>query len=752
MYKKLPGNRFFLMLLTIVLFLVPLSLNLEPLSAEALTIGECTDLRDVGTCVANGILSFYEIIIFYFTQLVLVIVGYMFDLILFFSLNSDFYRGGLMQTGWEIVRDFTNIIFIFALLTMAFKLVLNQDDGKTKSTLVKTILVSLVINFSLFFTFIVIDSSNLLARVFYNRIEADGAYQTHQQDTSRNQAANNAQTKITQLASELTKGQPSVSLAIASKINPQKIITQSGADNFILGFAILTSAGILNILMIYVFGSLALLFLGRSLGLMISGIIAPLAFASITVPFLSSQKYIGFGNWIKEMIALAFMAPVFMFFMYLIVTFLGNEGALRSLTANNNTGVLATIMQTYIFFMIIGGLILLAKKVTTSMAGELGSMAAKGVAGVTTALATGAAIAATGGAAVAGRALTGAGNIAQVASKGKYGKRASRWGEGLKSTKFDVTKVPGFNSMANASGVSGLGKMVGKVTSVSGKDIENKTKYAATAVVAGAKDMMSGRSYAEQEAAEEKKRKERREQSEKGDDGVYGWEKKMDAEKKKVEETKAGSEIVSAREAELEKSANAGITLTNGPHAGKTHKDALEAAEKDANDPVKIKDHKKDVKDAEEKVEDSTKEVKKEQAKVQKGKEDVQELNNNITKIQADINNKLSQNKNANISALESMKSTAETALSTAKGTLASAETALSTAETTLETDQKNLKDTIKADPNKILDSVKQEIDVTINTVADEKVALGYDGKNAKLAEKIRNRKIKIGSPQKEEK
>ena len=117
--------------------------------------------------------------------------------------------------------------------------------------------------------------------------------------------------------------------------------------------------------------------------------------------------------------------------MYLVIQFVGNEGTLRGLASTEATGFLAQIMQVYIFFMIIGALLLLSEKVTKKMAGELGGMVVKGVAGVTSGLIAGAAVAATGGVAAAGLAARGAGaaatslgNRTDNASLKKFGSRS----------------------------------------------------------------------------------------------------------------------------------------------------------------------------------------------------------------------------------------------------------------------------------------------------------------------------------------
>ena len=240
-----------------------------------------------------------------------VIVGlaaFFMDTFLFHSLQSGSYRdSGFIVQGWEILRDFTNIVFIFALLMMAFNLVLGRDESNTKGRLVKTILIALVINFSLFVTYAIIDASNILAYTFYNKIE--------QNEVTFNTESGNEL--------EAFKGK-SVSLAIAKKINPQQILNDTGVSNPTVGqrIVMVLMAGVINGVLIYVFLSVTFLFLGRTIGLWLSAVLAPLAFASLTVPAMQKMKYIGFGKWFSSLLQMAFMAPVFLFFLYLAVQFM----------------------------------------------------------------------------------------------------------------------------------------------------------------------------------------------------------------------------------------------------------------------------------------------------------------------------------------------------------------------------------------------------------------------------------------------
>lgn len=75
-----------------------------------------------------------------------------------------------LMSGWALVRDFVNLIFIFILLWIAIATVLGLESYGYKQLLPRLIIVAFIINFSLVFTRLVIDASNLLAVQFLNSI------------------------------------------------------------------------------------------------------------------------------------------------------------------------------------------------------------------------------------------------------------------------------------------------------------------------------------------------------------------------------------------------------------------------------------------------------------------------------------------------------------------------------------------------------------------------------------------------------
>jgi len=102
-------------------------------------------------------------IVFRPLSLVLSIAGYLLDWA--FGLQT-FTDVPIVQEGWTITRDLANMFFVLILLVIAMATILKVETYGMKSLLPKLIAVALLINFSLVFCGVVIDSSQILTSFF----------------------------------------------------------------------------------------------------------------------------------------------------------------------------------------------------------------------------------------------------------------------------------------------------------------------------------------------------------------------------------------------------------------------------------------------------------------------------------------------------------------------------------------------------------------------------------------------------------
>lgn len=385
------------------------------------------------------------------TSYIFALTGRLLDISVNYSVKDTSYRSDFVVEGWGVVRDFCNMFFIFILLYIAFGTILNLHSVKTKEMIINVVIIGLLINFSLFATQVIVDASNILTRVFYNS-QTIKIGPVDDNNIIQNQVG--------------SQGEIQLSLALVGKINPQRLILNAGkaddisvredisedtnvnnngvsATTFIL---VTILASIVNIVGIIVFLTCSLIFISRVIGLWIAMIFAPLAFFSYTIPAMQNWEMVGWKRWWPETIKLAFMAPAFVFFMYLIIKFL--ETGL-GLLINDSKGGLDFVLGIFVPFIFVMILLTKAKDIAKNMSGKIGQSITDGLSKVG-GVALGAGL---GGLAMAGRQTIGrlATNAAQSnafrdwAGKSKIGASALRMTSGVASKNFDfrATKLGG---------------------------------------------------------------------------------------------------------------------------------------------------------------------------------------------------------------------------------------------------------------------------------------------------------------------
>ena len=332
------------------------------------------------------------------------------DFLVGYAIDDNSYRAGFVERGWGIVRDIANIGFIFALIYVAFRTILGLAGGQTKKMIATLIVAALLINFSLFFTRVIIDVGNSLAHVFYNSIEVKNP------NTGED-------------SPPLVEGRKNVALALVSKISIGSVLSAGGLTqdvNFGWYLLAIILVIVLEVLMIYVFFSVGLLFVGRVIGLWFSMIFAPVAFMSYALPEGINIPNFGHKDWWSDLLKQTFMAPLFIFFLYLIVMYLesplspggssapGTASAAVATATNSLSGgqdFTQTFMGVVIPFAMMVVLIFAAKKVAVDFSGKMTGQINKAISGMAKT-----AVGVAGGVALGGAALAMRGTVGKFAA------------------------------------------------------------------------------------------------------------------------------------------------------------------------------------------------------------------------------------------------------------------------------------------------------------------------------------------------
>ncbi|MEK7662311.1 MAG: hypothetical protein AAB355_02330 [Patescibacteria group bacterium] len=271
-----------------------------------------------------------------------------FDLSMQFTLNiSERTKLLGIQDSWVVVRDLLNIVFIFVILWIAIKTILQLGDDR--KLLGSIIISALLINFSLFFTQVIIDSSNVIAFQFYNGITGGNTIDA------------------------------GISDQFMEKLQLTTIFKDPGTKNGLDFLAILSISvfgSIFILITAVVFFLAGLMFLARTVVLIFLMVVSPIGFVGAWVPRLGEYS----GKWWNALINQSLVAPVFLLFIWIILKMTEGSGlnALSGATPSAG-GFSAAIAGSggasgiIFYFALFIALIITALKITKSLSGEFGN-------------------------------------------------------------------------------------------------------------------------------------------------------------------------------------------------------------------------------------------------------------------------------------------------------------------------------------------------------------------------------------------
>ncbi len=371
------------------------------------------------------------------------------------------YNGlGVVHVGWTLLRDVANMSFIFVLLYISMQTVLGIADGKTKKWFVNIVFAALLINFSLFGTQVVIDASNIMATGFWDKIH-------------------------TRVGTTEVSG---ISTQFVEAFKIQSIVDAGNASNDIGPFdmAMIYGGGAL---IMFIAGSLFLtgasMMIARIVQLLFLMIASPLAVLGYVIPQLKAKIT---DKWWHHLLGQAFVAPVFIFMLYLNSVLIQSMD-LVSLTGTGATGDTkfaeafggqASHMTIYYNFMII--IFLLGTSMTVASAvsseGAAAAIALKKKAGGYGASVVGASGRKLGGG--VGKKLSDSAGLRSVAARGGViGGLANiglATGEKMRGGSWDVRNAPGGEKLGLGKGSDkSYGKNLDKQKA---KDAETVKQYA----------------------------------------------------------------------------------------------------------------------------------------------------------------------------------------------------------------------------------------------------------------------------------
>lgn len=347
-----------------------------------------------------------------------------------------------INTAWTVLRDLANMVFIFVILYASILLIVGKGKD-TQRLIVNMVMAAILINFSLFFTKVIIDVANLLAITFYSAL-APGS--------------------LDQFATAGMANAIMDSLKLTSLYDLQTTPLVNGANIFTISIM----SSIVFLISAFVFFAISILLIIRYVVLIFVLILSPLMFVSMILPQLDKYR----KQWWNALMGQAFFAPIYFLLTWVtVVVIRGLSEATFEASgsfADALTGASGSIPIIINFLVIIAFLIIslvIAKNISNQAGDQVKGLTkwAMGTAGGATFGMAGRVGRGTLGA--AGSAIADSERLKKMDEKGGFAGAAARLSlaAGRKSSKatFDARGSSLYEKVSESTGTS-FGKAGGK--------------------------------------------------------------------------------------------------------------------------------------------------------------------------------------------------------------------------------------------------------------------------------------------------
>jgi hypothetical protein len=429
-------------------------------------------LMCMGTLLSGATIMFNMIL-----GLLLYLIGKILDFAIQFSILGEYvppgevatgtgglYRSDTVNVAWNLLRDIINMSFIFILLYVAIGTVLNIQNINWKKQVSQIIIAAILVNFSLFLTRVVIDAGNIVANGFYQELTVCDPPCIDAKGNSR------LQVNISE------RFMNALGIAQIDQLRTGEPI--AGDQLGWTGYANGLMKTVVILIAMWVFLSVAILFIARTFALVFILVLSPIGVAGSSLPLLG-----GFAKkWREALFNYAMLGVVFLFFTFVILTFavtereritaidIGIEGPNRNLIeaglGEDDEGT-STESLFIMYALVIAGLIM-SLRLTKNLSGQFGKFGdefGKAALGIGLGVAT-------GGASMATRAAVGGAASRTLANEELKAK--AREGNRVAQLRLDAASWASKNSFDVRD--SALGKVVSGKMKKAGFDISTTQK------------------------------------------------------------------------------------------------------------------------------------------------------------------------------------------------------------------------------------------------------------------------------------
>jgi len=287
------------------------------------------------TCGGRQIAVWIGSILIWLTGWLLGTAGILFNWVIDYTIAQQMYTSiqDGVNTGWSAFRDFSNIVIIGMFTFIAISMILGIESFGAKRMVARVLIIAVLINFSLLFTRIIIESSNFVARQFYNAASLQATPTGNVTGVSsgtapvQSQFAAGISGRFAQLMGVASFGD--------SKDALWKISEKTDNGFIALLQGLLTATVFIAAALTFLYG--AFLLIARAILFIFLLVVSALAFASYLIPKWGDQYW---SMWWESLLRNAIFAPLLFLMLWatlevggaLAVT--GSQGSLGGLLAD----------------------------------------------------------------------------------------------------------------------------------------------------------------------------------------------------------------------------------------------------------------------------------------------------------------------------------------------------------------------------------------------------------------------------------
>ncbi|OGG58534.1 hypothetical protein A2765_02290 [Candidatus Kaiserbacteria bacterium RIFCSPHIGHO2_01_FULL_56_24] len=336
----------------------------------------CVDWWDwfinFSTCGGRSLAVWIGTGLIYITSWFLGVAGVLFNWVIDFTISPQMYssiQGGVNGV-WTAFRDVSNIIIIGMFTFIAISMILGVESFGSRKMVARVLIIAVLINFSLLFTRIIIESSNFVARQFYKAVQLQTGV-----PVSPAVAGANASSDAQFIAG--ISGRFAQLMGVAGIWDTREALmkTAENRDNGWIALlqGLLTAMVFLAAAGIFLYA--AFLLIARALLFIFLLITSAPAFAAYLVPKMGDQYW---SMWWGSLLRNGIFAPLLMLLLWAtvsvgegLVAATGSTGSLGSLLAEPANGGNVNALFNY---LIILGMLFISVKFASSFSTKIAGL------------------------------------------------------------------------------------------------------------------------------------------------------------------------------------------------------------------------------------------------------------------------------------------------------------------------------------------------------------------------------------------